>query len=164
MRLNIENWRWEGVPFFLRTGKRLPRAVTEINVVFREAPIRFFADIPGVDQLRPNHLTLRIQPEEAITFSFLTKAPGPEVRVKPVRMNFSYRDHFQSQQEPYERLLYDAMEGDQTLFLRSDGVQEAWRIIEPILADMPPIRLYSAGSWGPPQTDDLIAPRSWHIH
>jgi glucose-6-phosphate 1-dehydrogenase len=165
MRLNIENWRWQGVPFFLRTGKRLPRQVTEVNVVFREAPIHFFSELPEVDRLRPNHLTLRIQPEEAITFSFLTKEPGPEVRVKPVRMRFGYRDAFESlEQEPYERLLHDAMDGDQTLFLRSDGVHEAWRIIEPILADVPPLRLYAAGSWGPPQIDELIAPRAWHVH
>jgi glucose-6-phosphate 1-dehydrogenase len=165
MRLDIENWRWQGVPFFLRTGKRLPRSVTEINVVFREAPIRFFEDILEVDRLRPNHLTLRIQPGEAITFSFLTKEPGPEVRVKPVRMHFSYRDAFQeSQQDAYERLLHDAMEGDQTLFLRSDGVREAWRIVEPIITELPPLRFYASGSWGPPQTDDLIAPRAWHLH
>jgi glucose-6-phosphate 1-dehydrogenase len=165
MCLNIENWRWQGVPFYLRTGKRMPRTVTEVNVVFREAPIRFFGDIPEVERLRPNHLTIRIQPEEAITFSFLTKEPGPEVRVKPVRMHFAYRDAFDSQQqEPYERLLHDAMDGDQTLFLRSDGVEEAWRVIEPILMDVPPLRFYASGSWGPPQTDDLIAPREWHVH
>jgi glucose-6-phosphate 1-dehydrogenase len=165
MRLEIQNWRWKGVPFFLRTGKRLPRTVTEVNVVFREAPIRFFDEIPEVNRLRPNHLTLRIQPGEAIAFSFLTKEPGPEVRVKPVRMHFSYLDAFQeAQPDAYERLLHDAMEGDQTLFLRSDGVQEAWRIVEPILHEELPLRFYASGSWGPPQTDDLIAPRAWHLH
>ena len=164
LKLFIENWRWQGVPFYLRTGKRMPRAVTEVQVVFREAPIRFFGEIPGVDRLRPNHLTLSIQPEEAITFSFLTKEPGPEVRVKPVRMDFSYRDAFQQQQEPYERLLHDAMDGDQTLFLRSDAVEEAWRILGPVLTEMPPVRFYGGGSWGPPQADDLIAPRAWHLH
>jgi len=164
MRLNVQNWRWEGVPFYLRTGKRMPETVTEINVVFREAPIRFFSELPEVSRLRPNQLTLRIQPEESITFSFLAKEPGPEVRVQPVRMHFAYSQAFETRPpEAYERLLHDAMEGDQTLFLRSDGVEEAWRIIEPVLENMPPLRFYAAGSWGPPQIDDLIEPRRWRL-
>lgn len=164
MRVNIQNWRWEGVPFYLRTGKRMPETVTEVTVVFREAPIRFFSELPEVSRLRPNQLTLRIQPEESITFSFLAKEPGPEVRVQPVRMHFAYGEAFETRlPEAYERLLHDAMEGDQTLFLRSDGVEEAWRIIEPVLENMPPLRFYAAGSWGPPQIDDLIEPRRWRL-
>ncbi|HRC62779.1 MAG: glucose-6-phosphate dehydrogenase [Dehalococcoidia bacterium] len=164
MRLNIQNWRWEGVPFYLRTGKRMPETVTEVTVVFREAPIRFFSELPEVSRLRPNQLSIRIQPEESITFSFLAKEPGPEVRVQPVRMHFSYLEAFGAPPpEAYERLLHDAMEGDQTLFLRADGVEEAWRIIEPVLSQMPPLRFYAAGSWGPPQIDDLIEPRRWRL-
>jgi glucose-6-phosphate 1-dehydrogenase len=163
-RLCIDNWRWAGVPFYIRTGKGMPRRVSEVHIQFRDAPISFF-EPTQVSELRPNHLTLRLQPDEGITLSFMAKPPGPEVDADPVRMNFSYGEAFMSEpQEAYERLLYDAMDGDRTLFLRSDGVERAWALVEPVLNELPPVTYYPAGSWGPPEADKLIGPREWHLH
>ena len=164
LQLSIDNWRWAGVPIFLRTGKRLPRRVTEILISFRDVPIRFFEDT-GVAHLPANHLSIAIQPDEEITFAFLAKVPGPEIAVKAVRMHFSYGDSFMSQPaEAYERLLHDAMEGDHTLFARGDGVERAWQIVQPVLDAMPPVCFYPGGSWGPEEADMLMAPRRWHLH
>jgi glucose-6-phosphate 1-dehydrogenase len=168
LRLKIDNWRWSGVPFYLRSGKRLPRRVTEVHVQFRDAPITLFEGAlqdADVERLNPNHITLRIQPAEAITLSFLAKVPGPEIQLSPVRMNFSYDDHFKAQPpEAYERLLLDAMEGDRTLFLRGDTVDRSWEIVQPVLDAMPAVYTYPAGSWGPAEADELVAPREWHLH
>ena len=163
LQLHIDNWRWAGVPFFLRTGKRLPRRATEVLISFQDIPVRFFEGT-GVQQLPANHLTISIQPDEEITFAFLAKVPGPEIKVKPVRMNFSYGDAFMAQPaEAYERLLHEAMDGDHTLFARGDGVERAWAVVQPVLDEMPTVRPYPAGSWGPPEADELIAPRIWHL-
>lgn len=164
LQLRIDNWRWAGVPFYLRTGKRLPYRATEIQISFRDVPIQFFEET-GVQQLPANHLSIAIQPDEQITFAFLAKVPGPEIRVTPVRMSFSYGESFMSKPaEAYERLLHDAMDGDRTLFARADGVERAWAIVQPVLDAMPPICMYEAGSWGPTEADELIAPRRWHLH
>ncbi len=164
LELCIDNWRWAGVPFYLRTGKRLPKRATEINIWFRDVPIQFFEGT-GIDALPSNHLTLSMQPNEEITFAFLAKVPGPEIRVRPVEMTFSYGGTFmQEPAEAYERLLHDAMDGDHTLFARADSVERAWQIVQPVLEAMPPVHLYPAGSWGPSEADALIAPDSWHMH
>ena len=106
-----------------------------------------------------------MQPDEQITFTFLAKVPGPEVRVRPVQMTFSYGGtSIREPAEAYERLLHDAMDGDHTLFARGDSVERAWQVIQPVLEAMPPVHLYSAGTWGPSEADALIAPDSWHIH
>ena len=161
-RLYIDNWRWAGVPFFLRTGKRLPRRTTEAIVVFREAPVMFFSDTP-VEHLKPNVLAISIQPAEEIRFQFLAKVPGSVVQVEPVDMHFSYKEAFEQPLSPaYERLLHDALCGDPTLFARDDSVERAWQILEPVLEDLPPICQYPAGAWGPTDADALIAPRLWH--
>ncbi len=161
MRLFIDNWRWSGVPFFLRTGKRLPIRRTEVVVVFRQAPVPFFAGT-GVDALDPNVLTISIQPEESIQFRFLAKVPGPEIAVQQVAMDFCYDEAFTVQAaEAYERLLHDAMDGDNTLFARADSVDRAWQVVEPVLEALPQVHPYPAGSWGPPEADALIAPRVW---
>jgi len=163
VRLFIDNWRWAGVPFYLRTGKRMAKRTTEVAVVFREAPVRLFADTP-VEHLKPNLLNISIAPDERITFQFLAKTPGPEIEVEPVEMEFCYQEAFEERPaEAYERLLHDAMDGDQTLFTRSDNVDRTWQIVQPVLSDMPPVHPYRAGSWGPSQADDLIAPRLWHL-
>ncbi|MDZ4277613.1 MAG: glucose-6-phosphate dehydrogenase [Dehalococcoidia bacterium] len=163
LRVAIDNWRWAGVPIFLRTGKRLPRRATQILVSFRDVPIYFFKGTE-VETLPANHLVISIQPEEEITVSFLAKVPGPEVKVKPVKMDFSYGESFMVQPaEAYERLLHDAMDGDQTLFARGDGVDRAWQVLQPVLDAMPPICFYSAGTWGPREADELIAPHHWHM-
>jgi glucose-6-phosphate 1-dehydrogenase len=163
LRLHIDNWRWAGVPFFLRTGKRLPRRSTEIEIAFRDVPVHFFHGT-GVAELPPNHVTLCVQPDESITFAFLAKAPGPEINVQPVRMQFSYGESFMVQPaEAYERLLHDALAGDHTLFARADGVDRCWAVVQPVLDATLPVHFYPAGTWGPPEADELIAPRGWHV-
>ena len=158
----IDSWRWAGVPFFLRTGKRLAQRETEVAVVFREAPLRFFEGA-GLENLRPNHLVLRIQPDEGINLTFVAKQPGPEIRVQHVNMDFNYDESFMTESaEAYERLLHDVMDGDHTLFAREDSVEGAWAAVQPALDNPGPLCTYPAGSWGPPEADDLIAPRTWH--
>ncbi len=161
MRLYVDNWRWAGVPFYLRTGKRLARRSTEIAVQFKRAPFMLFRDTP-VDSLNPNVLTLQIQPDEGISLSFDAKVPGPLERLETVTMDFSYAQHFK--QEPstgYETLLFDAMTGDQTLFHRMDMVEAGWQVVEPILrewerAARTSVPEYAAGSMGPADADVLL--------
>ena len=161
LELAIDNWRWAGVPVFLRAGKRMPKRFVEVQIVFREVPVVFFEGT-GVHDLEPSRLTLSLQPDEAIIFTFLAKVPGPTVDVKPVQMRFSYDESFMSQPaEAYERLLHDALDGDQTLFARSDGVDRAWQVVQPVLDAALPVCSYPAGSWGPEEANELIAPRRW---
>ncbi len=164
LRLHIDNLRWAGVPFFLRTGKRLPVRHTEVVVTFREVPIPFFRSA-GVDTLHPNQLVISIQPEEAISLRFLAKVPGPEIQVQAVEMDFSYGESFAAKPaEAYERLLHDAMDGDHTLFARSDSVDRSWEVVEPIISGpLPPVEFYPAGTWGPSGANRLVAPRSWRL-
>lgn len=160
----IDSWRWAGVPFYIRTGKRLPRRETAVTVGFRDVPLPFFEGTEVAPQLKPNHLVLRIQPDEGITLSFVAKAPGPEIRAQPVHMDFSYRDSFMTHPaEAYERLLHDALDDDRTLFLREDAVERSWAAVQPVLDNPPPVFEYAAGTWGPGQADALIAPRTWHM-
>jgi glucose-6-phosphate 1-dehydrogenase len=161
LMLTIDNWRWAGVPFYLRTGKRLPRRSTEIAVQFKRAPFMLFRETP-VPCTNPNVLTLRIQPEERICLSFDAKVPGPLERLETVSMEFSYAEHFA--QEPstgYETLLYDAMTGDQTLFHRMDIVEAGWQVVQPILDAWAHDRTsalatYAPGTPGPSEADVLI--------
>ncbi len=162
MRFRIENWRWAGVPFFLRTGKRLARACTQVTVVFRDAPHMLFEQ-SGLALPQPNHLEIRIQPNEGISLRFAAKRPGPEMRVAQVKMDFDYEESFMTEPaEAYERLLHDVMVGDKTLFMRADEIERAWEIVEPVLEQAPP-EPYFAGSWGPEGAKDLIAPGQWHL-
>ena len=164
LTLAIENWRWSGVPIHVRTGKRLARGVTEVHIELRSVPISYFEGT-GMEELPSDHLTLRIQPDAGISFNFTAKEPGPAVRGRSARMNFAYGDGFMSEpQEAYERLLHDAMTGDHTLFLREDGVEQAWRVVEQALAHPAPLHLYPTGSWGPAEAAALVAPREWHLH
>jgi glucose-6-phosphate 1-dehydrogenase len=163
MKVAIDNWRWAGVPFYLRSGKRLPRRAVEIEVSFRDAPIRFFASA-GLAELPPNHLSLGIEPDESITFVFLAKVPGSEIRVQPARMEFAYGETFiGTTAQAYERLLWDAMAGDHTLFARADSVERSWEVLQPVLDAELPLHFYQAGTWGPPEADAMIAPRRWHL-
>ncbi len=154
LRLMIDNWRWEGVPFFLRSGKRMAERVTEIAVQFRRPPHLLFP-IDDDDEVAPNVLAIRIQPEEGISLRFQVKAPGVDLRLTPVRMVFSYDAAFGAgTHSAYETLLLDAMQGDATLFARGDQVEAAWRVIDPVVAaweeGIPTgIPNYDAGSWGP---------------
>jgi len=162
LRLHIDTWRWSGVPFLLRTGKRLKRRDTRVVVAFRDVPLHFFAGL-DVHMLESNRLVVRIQPDEGISLSFMAKRPGPEITAETVRMDFSYGSSFKtSPPEAYERLLHDALVGDHTLFIREDEVERGWQIIEPVLREPPPVLPYAAGSWGPDQADGLAAPPHWH--
>jgi glucose-6-phosphate 1-dehydrogenase len=160
VRAWIDNWRWSDVPIFMRTGKRLARQVTEIAVVFRHAPAYLFEGV-GISPPPSDHLVIRIAPTEGISFDFQAKKDGPGFEPETEQMNFSDLDP-SSTPDAYERLLHDAMLGDQTLFTRRDGVERAWELVEPVL-DLPaPVHRYPAGSWGPREAEDLIAPREWH--
>jgi glucose-6-phosphate 1-dehydrogenase len=160
-RMWIDNWRWEDVPFFLRHGKKLAIRETEIAVVFRRAPDYLFQEA-GVEHVPANHLTVRIQPDEGISFAFQAKDPGPGYDLQTVRMDFDYDRSFADTMEAYERLLHDAMQGDHTLFTRTDDVERSWEIVTPTLDQPGPLFHYEPGSWGPSDANELIAPRRWH--
>ncbi|HEU4356002.1 MAG TPA: glucose-6-phosphate dehydrogenase [Actinomycetota bacterium] len=162
-RLHIDNWRWEDVPFFVRHGKRLTRRATEIDIEFRGAPDYLFGEL-DMPKLAADHLTIRIQPDEGISLAFQAKRPGPGYELQTVRMDFDYERSFMHEPaEAYERLLHDAMGGDHTLFTRADGVERAWEVVTPMLEHPGPLCTYEPGSWGPAESDDLIAPRRWHV-
>ena len=161
-KVQIENWRWAGVPFYLRAGKRLQKRVTEIAIQFKTPPIALFRRV-GVVRQEPNVLVLRIQPDEGIALKFGAKVPGPVTKVDPVTMDFRYSEFFgASQPEAYERLLMDAIHGDSTLFARRDEVEAAWERVTPVLdvwRDNPPLDHpnYEAGTWGPDASVALLA-------
>jgi glucose-6-phosphate 1-dehydrogenase len=160
VRAWIDNWRWSDVPIFMRTGKRLARRATEIAVVFQRPPACLFEGV-GLEPPPSDHLVIRIAPTEGLSFDFQAKKDGPGFEPEPERMTFSEGDP-SSIPDAYERLLHDAMLGDQTLFTRWDGVERAWEVVGPVL-DLPgPVHRYPAGSWGPSEAVDLIAPREWH--
>jgi glucose-6-phosphate 1-dehydrogenase len=169
LKLFVENWRWAGVPFYLRSGKRLARRRTEIVVEFRRPPL-LFLEKADVADIEPNRLVMHIQPEEGIEFQVKAKRPGPAARIETVKLDFSYKDFGQtSAATGYERLLYDCMVGDSTLFHRTDMVEAAWRIATPILDAWrsfapPDFPNYAAGSWGPETADELIRQdgRRWY--
>jgi glucose-6-phosphate 1-dehydrogenase len=161
MKLGVDNWRWAGVPFYLRTGKALARRRTEITVQFKQAPLTLFRDMP-VERLPPNDLTLHIQPDEGVTLRFGVKVPGPAVRIDGVDMKFGYEDAFQRMPSTgYETLLYDCMIGDPSLFQRADSIEAGWRVMQPVLdtwkneghRELP---IYSAGGSGPQEADELM--------
>ena len=160
MKLSIDNWRWAGVPFYLRTGKRLPTKHSSILIQFKKAPFTLFRGTP-VQRLETNRNEIHIQPDEGITLHFGAKIPGPVVRIGAVDMDFNYSDHFGEQiATGYERLLYDAMTGDATLFQRADMVEASWAIVDPVLKaweeERPEFPNYAAGSWGPGAADELM--------
>jgi glucose-6-phosphate 1-dehydrogenase len=176
LRSEIDSWRWSGVPFLLRHGKRLPKRFTEVQVQFRTPPLQLFNRPEGMSeaefrrrlrdgslcQLRPNVLTLSIQPREAIRLSFGVKQPGGSLTMAPATLAFDYREHFgEAPADAYERLLLDALLGDQTLFLRADEIEASWRYADEVRngwggRDAPPLLEYPAGSWGPPEADALF--------
>jgi glucose-6-phosphate 1-dehydrogenase len=159
-RLIIDDWRWAGVPFYVRTGKRMPKRATEIAIRFREVPHRLFRDA-GADP-DPNLLAIRIQPDEGIMLRFGAKVPGLGLDVRSVTMDFTYGSAFTvDSPDAYETLILDALQGDASLFTRADEVEEAWGIVDPIIEawaadDAPAFPDYDAGSWGPPDADQLL--------
>jgi glucose-6-phosphate 1-dehydrogenase len=169
LKLEIDTWRWAGVPFYLRTGKSMSKRWTEIAIQFRRAPLSVFHGT-DVSAMAPNWLVLQIGPEEGISFQFQVKRPGQTVRMAPVKTSFAYKDWFPpSPNVGYETLIYDCMIGDATLFQRADMVEAGWRIVQPVLdgwaAEKPTdFPNYTAGSTGPRAADDLLAKdagRSW---
>lgn len=165
-KLFIDNWRWAGVPFFVRSGKRLAKSITEIAIQFRPAPHRLFKDIVGADGLSPNWLVIQVQPDEGISLKFATKQPGQANQIRYLNMDFKYGTAFGTRSpSAYERLIHDCMLGDPSLFSRSDQVQVAWAFVDPILnkwkelnnGKAPTFPNYAAGSWGPEASDELIS-------
>ena len=161
MKFMIDNWRWQGVPFYLRTGKRLPKKVSEIAIQFREVPLLIFQS--AAQQTTPNVLTMRVHPNEGISLRFEAKMPGPDLRTRTVDMDFSYGSSFGvTSSDAYDRLLIDCMLGDQTLFTRSDEVEEAWRVVTPALMawessnEQELVPKYEAGTWEPTEAELLI--------
>jgi glucose-6-phosphate 1-dehydrogenase len=172
VRAFIDNWRWAGVPFYLQTGKRLPRKTTEVTVVFKEVPPLLFAG-EHLTAPVPNLLSIRIQPEEGMSFAFQAKPPGLHLGNQTVAMDFSYREWFEGNAEAYERLIHDAMVGDPTLFIRQDAVERAWEIVAPLIEAPGPLHRYPAGSpaawmeyeagqWSTAAAH-FIAPRQWLV-
>jgi glucose-6-phosphate 1-dehydrogenase len=163
MQIDIDNWRWADVPFFLRTGKGMAGKSTEITLKFRKVPFNVFRG-SDMDLPRRDHLTIRIQPNEGITLALNAKKPGPGLDLDRVTMDFDYDKEFESPLiDAYELLLLGAMEGDHTLFLRQDGVERAWELLEPVLDVPGEVVRYRRGGWGPAEADALIAPRKWHV-
>ncbi|MCA8996297.1 MAG: glucose-6-phosphate dehydrogenase, partial [Planctomycetaceae bacterium] len=174
MRCRIDNWRWAGVPFYLRTGKRLPARVTEIAVQFKLPPLQLFRTVECEGDMcdfvgtHPNHLIFRIQPQESISISFSAKRPGMQYQVQPVDMDFDFNESFDLPlPEAYERLLLDVIRGDSTLFTRADELEAAWQFLDPVLErwskrDHRP-ELYPAGTWGPKAAHELLtrSQRCW---
>jgi glucose-6-phosphate 1-dehydrogenase len=167
MKLFIDNWRWSGVPFYIRTGKRLPRRASEVAIQFKDVPSVLFNVNPDVP-LEPTVLSLRVQPEEGMAMRIASKLPGPKVRIYPVQMEFNYATGLGGvPPEAYERLLLDVMAGDATLFLRKDAVELAWQFVMPILdhwgnsrqRDLPE---YQCGTWGPVEANRIIEPDGRH--
>jgi glucose-6-phosphate 1-dehydrogenase len=161
MRIHVDTWRWEGVPFYVRVGKQLPKKATEISIHFKHAPNVLFNTMPSTG--RGNVLVIRIQPDEGISLKMLSKVPGASLRMEAVKMDFHYSTSFgKPSPAAYERLLLDAMAGDATLFARRDEVENAWRFID-LIQDAwhrsegrPPMADYPAGSWGPVEADELL--------
>jgi glucose-6-phosphate 1-dehydrogenase len=163
LKLMVDNWRWAGVPFYLRSGKRLARKLTMVSIEFKHVPHLFFPETAH-DQIEPNVLTIRLQPDEGISLKLGAKAPGPEMHVRQMQMDFSYADAFgEFPATAYETLLLDALQGDPTLFNRNDAVELSWQILEPVLETWQaslaaaPLPNYVAGGWGPAAADALLA-------
>ncbi len=156
LKLEIHNWRWRGVPFFLRTGKRLPRKITQVAVTFRAAPIQVFRSLePG--SLNPNKLLITLQPSEGFSLCFSVKTPGRPFKFTDRALRFDYGQGFGGElPEAYETLLRDVMIGDQTLFVTAEFTETAWRLYDPLLLDPRPVHFYTASSWGPKEADALV--------
>jgi glucose-6-phosphate 1-dehydrogenase len=157
LRVNIDNWRWQGVPFFLRTGKRFPRRLTQIVVTYRRPPVFLFEQVAHACQVHSNRLFITLQPDEGFELLFDVKAPEEPLRLETLPFSFDYREAFGRLPEAYETLILDVLTGDQTLFVRADEVEESWRLYDPLLADKPAPYPYPAGSWGPPEAHEHFA-------
>lgn len=168
LRAMVDNWRWDGVPFYLRSGKRMAEDRHILTVAFKQPPRRMFPlDCDEiVESFGHDHLTFELGEPGSISASFLAKVPGPTIHLGEAHMRFSYADSFGGNGQaldPYERLIHDVMVGDRLLFTTSAGIERLWEVSEPLLADPPPVHEYPVGSWGPVAINQLIAPRRWHL-
>ena len=161
----IDNWRWAGVPFFLRTGKRLAEGQRIISIAFREPPKSMFPAGSGVGAQGPDHLTFDLADASKMSLSFYGKRPGPGMRLDKLSLQFAMHDTglIGDVLEAYERLILDAMRGDRTLFTSAEGIERLWEVSTPLLENPPPVRLYPPGSWGPKSVHQLIAPHAWRL-
>jgi glucose-6-phosphate 1-dehydrogenase len=164
LRAQIDNWRWDGVPFCLRTGKCLAASRQTITIGFREPTLRMFPTLSR-NAKRVNELTIEFSDPGSISQTFLAKEPGPEMRLGEARMVFRYEDSFRTANElaGYERLILEAMLGDQALFTSSDGIERLWEVSTPLLENAPDLEPYPRGSWGPPSIRHVTAPYAWHL-
>ena len=165
LKCTIDNWRWAGVPFYLRTGKRLGEGQRIISIAFREPPKSMFPAGSGIGEHGPDHLTFDLADSAKLSLSFYGKRPGPGMRLDKLSLQFAMHDtsHVGDVLEAYERLILDAMRGDRTLFTTADGIERLWEVSAPLLEDPPPVRSYAPGSWGPNAIHQLIAPYAWRL-
>jgi glucose-6-phosphate 1-dehydrogenase len=165
LKCSIDNWRWAGTPFLLRTGKRLAEGQRIISIAFREPPKSMFPAGSGVGAQGPDHLTFDLADSSKMSLSFYGKRPGPGMRLDKLSMQFAMRDtgFIGEVLEAYERLILDAMRGDRTLFTTAEGIERLWQVATPLLESPPPVRPYPVGSWGPNAIHQLIAPRGWRL-
>jgi glucose-6-phosphate 1-dehydrogenase len=165
LKCSIDNWRWAGVPFFLRTGKRMGEGQRIISIAFREPPKSMFPANSGVGAQGPDHLTFDLADASKMSLSFYGKRPGPGMRLDKLSLQFAMHDtaSISDVLEAYERLILDAMRGDRTLFTTAEGIERLWEVSTPLLEAPPPVRFYAPGSWGPNAIHQLIAPRAWRL-
>ena len=165
LRCDIDNWRWAGVPFFLRTGKRLAEGARIISIAFKEAPRTMFPADSGVGSAGPDHLTFDLADASKVSLSFYGKRPGPGMTLEKLSMQFSTQETNRAGDvlEAYERLILDAMRGDHTLFTTSEGIESLWARSQDLLDDPPPVKPYAQGTWGPNAIHQLIAPHAWRL-
>jgi glucose-6-phosphate 1-dehydrogenase len=165
LRCGLDNWRWAGVPFYLRTGKRMAEGLRVISIAFKEAPRTMFPSNSGVGASGPDHLTFDLAEDSKVSLSFYGKRPGPGMRLDKLSMQFSTRETERAGEvlEAYERLLLDAMRGDHTLFTTAEGIESLWERSIPLLEDPPPVKPYAPGTWGPNAIHQLIGPHAWRL-
>ncbi|MDR7087689.1 glucose-6-phosphate 1-dehydrogenase [Aeromicrobium panaciterrae] len=165
LKAEIDNWRWAGVPFFLRTGKKMAEGARIISIAFREPPKSMFPSGSGVGLSGPDHLTFDLADSSKMSLSFYGKRPGPGMRLDKLSMQFAMHETERAGDvlEAYERLIHDAMRGERTLFTTAEGIERLWEISEPLLNDPPPVRPYPSATWGPNAVHQLIAPRAWRL-
>jgi glucose-6-phosphate 1-dehydrogenase len=165
LKCHIDNWRWAGVPFYLRTGKRMAEGQRIISIAFREPPKSMFPPGSGVGAQGPDHLTFDLADASKMSLSFYGKRPGPGMRLDKLSLQFAMRDTGMAGEvlEAYERLILDAMRGDRTLFTTAEGIERLWEVSTALLESPPPVRLYEQGSWGPKPVHQLIAPHAWRL-
>jgi glucose-6-phosphate 1-dehydrogenase len=165
LRCEIDNWRWAGVPFFLRTGKQMAEGARIVSIAFREPPKSMFPPGSGVGAQGPDHLTFDLADASKLSLSFYGKRPGPGMSLAKLSLQFALHETGQDADvlEAYERLIHDAMIGDHTLFNTAEGIERLWEVSTPLLENPPPVESYPQGSWGPPAINELIAPRTWRL-